>query len=103
MIKKCIFIYYHSFNFYTKIDSRYHLIVRYYLKIGDYNSLKNCVKRLGKVQPTLWLQALTGLRDNMNASNLLSQILQVIGMHIEFLQVFIHFHIIDVILLKQFL
>lgn len=63
-----------------KINSRYHLIVRYYLKIGDYNSLTNCCKRLGKVQPTLWLQALTGLRDNKNApSNLLSQVLTVIG------------------------
>lgn len=32
------------------------------------------------MQPTLWLQALTGLRDNKNApSNLLSQVLQVIG------------------------
>lgn len=32
------------------------------------------------MEPSLWLQALTGLRDNKNApSNLLSQILQVIG------------------------
>lgn len=32
------------------------------------------------MQPTLWLQALTGLRDNKNAPpNLLSQVLQVIG------------------------
>lgn len=59
---------------------RYHLIVRYYLKNGDYNSLINTCKRLGKMQPSLWLQALTGLRDNKNApSNLLSQILQVIS------------------------
>lgn len=59
---------------------RYHLIVRYYLKIGDYNSLINSCKRLGKMQPSLWLQALTGLRDNKNApSNLLAQVLQVIG------------------------
>lgn len=59
---------------------RYHLIVRYYLKIGDYNSLINSCKRLGKMQPSLWLQALTGLRDNKNAPpNLLAQVLQVIG------------------------
>lgn len=56
------------------------MIVRYYLKIGDYNSLTNTCKRLGKTQPTLWLQALTGLRDNKNApTNLLPQVLQVIG------------------------
>lgn len=59
---------------------RYHLIVRYYLKIGDYNSLTETCKRLGKMQPSLWLQALTGLRDNKNAPpNLLSQVLEVIG------------------------
>lgn len=59
---------------------RYHLIIRYYLKVGDYNSLINSCKRLGKMQPSLWLQALTGLRDNKNApANLLSQILQVIS------------------------
>lgn len=41
--------------------------------------IKSC-KRLGQTEPSLWLQALTGLRDNKNApSNLLSQILQVIG------------------------
>lgn len=58
----------------------YHLIVRHYLKIGDYNSLINTCKRLGTMQPSLWLQALTGLRDNKEApSNLLSQVLQVIG------------------------
>lgn len=54
--------------------------MRYYLKIGDYNSLTETCKRLGKTQPSLWLQALTGLRDNKNAPpNLLSQVLQVIG------------------------
>lgn len=59
---------------------RHHLIVRHYLKIGDYNSLITCCKRLGAQQPSLWLQALSGLRDNKNApSNLLSQVLQVIG------------------------
>lgn len=58
----------------------YHLIVRHYLNIGDYNSLINTCKRLGAMQPSLWLQALTGLRDNKEApSNLLSQVLQVIG------------------------
>lgn len=58
----------------------YHLIVRHYLKLGDYNSLIATCKRLGPLQPSLWLQALSGLRNNKNApSNLLSQVLQVIG------------------------
>lgn len=58
----------------------YHLIVRYYLKNGDYNNLMNTCKRLGKIQPTLWLQAMTGLRTNKSApANLLPQVLQVIG------------------------
>lgn len=60
--------------------NRYHLIVQHYLKIGDYNSLINTCKRLGEVQPCLWLQALTGLRDDENAPvNLLYQVLDVIG------------------------
>lgn len=58
----------------------YHLIVRHHLKLGDYNNLLSSCKRLGPTQPSLWLQALTGLRDDKNApANLLSQILQVIG------------------------
>lgn len=61
--------------------NRYHLIVQHYLKIGDYNSLINTCKRLGKVQPCLWLQALTGLRDDEKAPvDLLQQVLNVIGM-----------------------
>lgn len=61
-------------------QQQYHLIVRYYLKNGDYNNLMNTCKRLGKLQPTLWLQAMTGLRDNKSApSNLLPQVLQTIG------------------------
>lgn len=64
----------------------YHLIVRYYLKLGDYNSLINTCKRLGSKQPSLWLQALTGLRNNKDApSNLLSQVLHVIGNFIIFI------------------
>lgn len=58
----------------------YHLIVRHHLKLGDYNNLLSSCKRLGPTQPSLWLQALTGLRDDKKApANLLSQILQVIG------------------------
>lgn len=58
----------------------YHLIVRHHLKLADYNNLLSSCKRLGPTQPSLWLQALTGLRDDKNApANLLSQILQVIG------------------------
>lgn len=74
------------------ISFRYHLIIRYYLKIGDYNNLMQCCKRLGKLQPSLWLQALTGLRDNKNApSSLLSEILQVIGMFVDKIPVFIRY------------
>lgn len=72
--------------------------MRYYLKNGDYNSLINTCKRLGKMQPSLWLQALTGLRDNKNApSNLLSQILQVISNY--FLKIYFKFkHFVRIIL-----
>lgn len=60
--------------------NRYHLIVQHYLKIGDYNNLINTCKRLGEVQPCLWLQALTGLRTDVRAPvNLLYQVLNVIG------------------------
>lgn len=71
----------------------YHLIVRHYLKIGDYNGLISTCKRLGTMQPSLWLQALTGLRDNKDApSNLLSQVLQVIGKQISSSSDLRHFH-----------
>lgn len=56
------------------------MIIQHHLKHGDYNSLINNCKRLGEVQPSLWLQALTGLRDDENAPpNLLYQVLHVIG------------------------
>lgn len=78
--KLCANVLFDSDYFKFVFHFRYHLIVRYYLKIGDYNSLTETCKRLGELQPSLWLQALTGLRDNKNAPpNLLSQVLQVIG------------------------
>lgn len=56
------------------------MIVQHYLKIGDYNKLISTCKRLGEIQPSLWLQALTGLRDDESAPlNLLYQVLHVIG------------------------
>lgn len=63
-------------------EKLYHLIVRHYLKHRDYEKLLSCCKRLGPLEPSLWLQALSGLRYNNNApANLLSQVLQVIGEH----------------------
>lgn len=63
-------------------DQLYHLIVRHYLKHGEYNRLLDTCARLGKQNPTLWLQALTGLRDDANAPpDMLTEILNVIGEH----------------------
>lgn len=60
-------------------EKLYHLIVRYFLKHRDYNRLMDTCKRLGALQPCLWLQTLTGLRNDKNApANLMSQILAVI-------------------------
>lgn len=60
--------------------NRYHLVVRYHLKNRDYNGLISTCKRLGSNQPSLWLQALTGLRDDDKAPpTLLLQVLNVIG------------------------
>ncbi|XP_059608812.1 vacuolar protein sorting-associated protein 11 homolog [Phlebotomus argentipes] len=61
-------------------EQLYHLIVRHHLKNRDYNSLLDTCRRLGSLQSSLWLQALTGLRSDKTApSNLLSQILHVIA------------------------
>lgn len=61
-------------------EQLYHLIVRHHLKNRDYNRLLDTCKRLGTLQPSLWLQALAGLRSDKTApSNLLSQILHVIA------------------------
>uniref|UniRef100_A0A1B0CT92 Vacuolar protein sorting-associated protein 11 homolog n=2 Tax=Lutzomyia longipalpis TaxID=7200 RepID=A0A1B0CT92_LUTLO len=61
-------------------EQLYHLIVRHHLKNRDYNRLLDTCRRLGALQPQLWLQALTGLRSDKTApSNLLSQILHVIA------------------------
>lgn len=61
-------------------DELYHLIVRRYLKAGEYNRLLDTCARLGKKRPTLWLQALAGLRDDPKAPvDMLTEILGVIG------------------------
>lgn len=61
-------------------DELYHLIVRRYLKVGEYNRLLDTCARLGKKRPTLWLQALAGLRDDPKAPvDMLTEILGVIG------------------------
>lgn len=61
-------------------DNLYHLVVRYYLRNSDYSNLLSTCKRLGTNQPSLWLQTLTGLRNDKNApANLLAQVLQVIA------------------------
>lgn len=78
----------HKFNHFCGIFGlnnnaffRYHLIVHHHLKNKNYTHLLESCKRLGVAQPSLWLQALTGLRNDKNApANLLAQILQVICM-----------------------
>lgn len=61
-------------------EKLYHLIVRYHLKNLDYENLLIYCHRLGSDQPSLWLQALTGLRNDKNApKSMLLQILQVIA------------------------
>lgn len=58
----------------------YHLIVRHYLQQGEYNKLLDACARLGQTSPNLWLQALTGLRDDPNAPpDMLTEILGVIA------------------------
>lgn len=57
----------------------YHLIVRYYLQERQYNKLWQTCERLAPLCPSLWMQALTGLRTDSEApSTLLSQILNII-------------------------
>ena len=65
-------------------EKLYHLIVRHHLKNKDYSSLISCCKRLGPLQPSLWIQALTGLRNDAQApANLLAQVLHVICEYFE--------------------
>lgn len=61
-------------------DQLYHLIVRHYLKQGEYNKLLDTCARLGQKSPSLWLQALTGLRDDPNApADMMTEILGIIA------------------------
>lgn len=59
----------------------YNLIVRHYLKTKDYPNLYMLCKRLGSIEPTIWLLTLNGLRmDNSVPTSFLQEILQIIGM-----------------------
>lgn len=61
-------------------DQLYHLIVRHYMREGEYNKLLDTCARLGKRSPSLWLQALSGLREDAKApADIVTQILGVIG------------------------
>lgn len=58
----------------------YNLIVRHYLATQDYGSLNVLCKRLGTMEPTIWLHTLNGLKNNNQVStSFLQEILQVIA------------------------
>lgn len=58
----------------------YNLIVRHYLSTHDYSSLYVLCKRLGTLEPTIWLHALNGLKNNNQVpTTFLHEILQVIA------------------------
>ena len=57
----------------------YNLIVRHYLATQDYSSLYVLCRRLGTLEPTIWLHTLNGLKSNNQVPNtFLQEILQVI-------------------------
>jgi vacuolar protein sorting-associated protein 11 len=59
----------------------YNLIVRHYLATKDYTSLYVLCKRLGTVDPAIWLYTLNGLKNNNQVpSSFLQEILQVIAL-----------------------
>lgn len=58
----------------------YNLIVRHYLAMKDYSSLYVLCKRLGTMEPTIWLHTLNGLKNsNQVPTSFLQEILQVIA------------------------
>lgn len=59
----------------------YNLIVRHYLATQDYSNLYVLCKRLGTMDPAIWLYTLNGLKNNKQVPNsFLHEILQVIAM-----------------------
>lgn len=61
-------------------ESLSHLIVKSCVKNEDYEELLNCCQRLGATQPSLWLQALMGIRNSTTAPvDLVQKILSVIN------------------------
>lgn len=59
----------------------FNLIVRHYLATKDYTSLYVLCKRLGSMDPTIWLHTLNGLKNNTQVPpSFLQEILQVIAM-----------------------
>jgi vacuolar protein sorting-associated protein 11 len=59
----------------------YNLIVRHYLAIKDYSSLYVLCKRLGTLDPQIWLHTLNGLKNNSQVpTSFLQEILQVIAL-----------------------
>lgn len=58
----------------------YNLIVRHYIATQDYPSLYTLCKRLGSLEPTVWLHTLNGLKNNNQVpTTFLQEILQVIA------------------------
>lgn len=58
----------------------YNLIVRHYLATKDFSSLYVLCKRLGTMEPTIWLHTLNGLKNNNQVpTTFLQEILQVIA------------------------
>lgn len=58
----------------------YNLIVRHYLTTKDYASLYNLCRRLGSMEPKIWLHTLNGLKNNNQVpTTFLQEILQVIA------------------------
>lgn len=61
-------------------ESLSHLIVKSCVRKQDYEELLNCCQRLGATQPSLWLQALLGIRNSKTAPvDLVQKILHVIN------------------------
>lgn len=61
-------------------ESLSHLIVKSCVQNEDYDELLNCCQRLGANQPSLWLQALMGIRNSTTAPvGLIQKILSVIN------------------------
>ncbi|XP_053681436.1 vacuolar protein sorting-associated protein 11 homolog [Anopheles nili] len=61
-------------------DKHYHLIIRHYLRLRQYEDLLACCKKLAHNNASLWLLALNGLKNDAEAPpHLFNQVLQVIS------------------------